>query len=539
MNVFLLHPDREWSTANSYYDWSSMTKDLGLNAIFKAAGMDSILRSSRAVYTEKEDPYLEQTMRRVMRTPLKSAEEVNYRQAIMKDCFRKQAFIANLYQISGEVLEKWEKLGRKSSTAGERDTKAKLITDLKVFQLLVEGMFRVQALFTENEDGLTAPGLVSLNERIQEELNEDRTAYLESLLKDLSFYVDVSGDAGRQNVYTLRFPRIRVDCGLKDGLKIGDLRLETFNTVVKPYSKPYGLGAKLRGTISSLAPGVISLYKDQAMQDDAAELEYQAVSYVYSYCSALTASYGSFFDQLHFQSAFYLGAVNIREQMQRFKIDYCFPQVDRQGILQYTDLKEMVMSMDRGGKVVGNSGGLDGKQLVIITGANQGGKSTFLRSIGIAQVCLQCGLIVSANSFRSGIHTSLFTHFTRREDSAMNSGRLDEELRRMDQIVSNLGEDSLVLLNESFATTTEKDGSAIAYGIVKALKEEGVRIFTVTHLLSFAQKMYEESKSDEKVCFLCAEHKDDGKRTYRMIPHAPEQTSFGLELFEEVLGKRS
>ena len=118
----------------------------------------------------------------------------------------------------------------------------------------------------------------------------------------------------------------------------------------------------------------------------------------------------------------------------------------------------------------------------------------------------------------------------------MNSGRLDEELKRMDKIIDHLGKDSLILLNESFATTTEKEGSAIAYDIIKALKEEGVRIFTVTHLLSFAQKLYDEVGPDDKETgFLGAERLSDGKRTFKMIPHAPEKSSFGLELFEEVL----
>ena len=114
------------------------------------------------------------------------------------------------------------------------------------------------------------------------------------------------------------------------------------------------------------------------------------------------------------------------------------------------------------------------KMLIIVTGANQGGKSTFLRSIGIAQVMMQCGLMVVAERYESGIFPSLFMHFTRREDSQMNSGRLDEELRRMDQIIRNLGPDSLILLNESFATTTEKDGSEICYDIIRALTEAGV-----------------------------------------------------------------
>ena len=130
-------------------------------------------------------------------------------------------------------------------------------------------------------------------------------------------------------------------------------------------------------------------------------------------------------------------------------------------------------------------------------------------------------------------------HFTRREDSAMNSGRLDEELSRMNGIVEHIGEGSLVLLNESFATTTEKEGALIAYDIIRALKEAGVRILTVTHLLSFAKRVYEETKDnpDAGVEFLSAERREDGTRTYHMIESEPELTSFGLDIYDRVVGK--
>ena len=75
------------------------------------------------------------------------------------------------------------------------------------------------------------------------------------------------------------------------------------------------------------------------------------------------------------------------------------------------------------------------KDLVIITGANQGGKSTFLRSIGLAQLMMQCGMFVAAESFGSNICTCLFTHYKREEDPTMRSGKLDEELGRMSSIV--------------------------------------------------------------------------------------------------------
>jgi len=151
---------------------------------------------------------------------------------------------------------------------------------------------------------------------------------------------------------------------------------------------------------------------------------------------------------------------------------------------------------------------------------------------------MQCGMYVPAMRYESGIFPSFFTHFTRREDSQMNSGRLDEELQRMNQIIESLGKDSLVLLNESFATTTEKEGSVIAYDITKALVEANVKVLTVTHLLSFAQKVYEEVQNDPEttVEFLSAERLPDGTRTFRMVQHEPELTSFGMDLYEEIIG---
>ncbi|MBO7531246.1 MAG: DNA mismatch repair protein MutS, partial [Lachnospiraceae bacterium] len=247
----------------------------------------------------------------------------------------------------------------------------------------------------------------------------------------------------------------------------------------------------------------------------------------------------TFFDRLRFQSAFYLAAVQLKAQMERVGGEWCYPEVCDRSDLKFEELRELVMSMEHHVTVVGNTMSLEKKDLVIITGANQGGKSTFLRSIGIAQVMMQCGLPVMAKSFSSGIFPNLFVHFTRREDSEMNSGRLDEELKRMSSIIDRIGDGSLVLLNESFATTTEKEGSVIAYDIIRALRESGVKILTVTHLLSFARRMHDETEGrlDSGVQFLSAERKEDGRRTFRMIPHAPELTSFGLDLYEELVGE--
>lgn len=537
MNLNLLYRDREWGSAAPYRDWLSITKDLELNSLFKAAETDNVVRTKRIADIAKGDPYLGQAVKRVMAVPLKTAEEIRYRQDILKDCFTKQGMVDELYRLSTRVLSEWDRLGRKNNAAGEVGTKGKLITDIKVFKLLVDGMRDVKKTVLSNRAGLESEGWQGLCERLENEFSDERQTNLYIFLDSMSFYSDIYENERKRNEYLVRIPKMRLECGLSNGLKVGDFRIDSLESKAIEYDRQFGMGNKIADRITSLAPGVISLRNDQALKEDAEKLEFAVVSYVYSFCTDLVADFGSFFDQLHFQMGFYLGAINIKSQMVRFNIDYCYPETDEENRLRYEELRELILSFSLNGRTVANTGRLDDKQLVIITGANQGGKSTFLRSLGVAQVMMQCGLIVAAKRYRSPIQTSIYTHFTRREDSAMNSGRLDEELRRMDRIVNGLTKGSLVLLNESFATTTEKDGSAIAYGIVKALKEAGVKVYTVTHLLSFAQQMYEETKDDSSVVFLSAEHLEDGQRTFRMIHHAPELTSFGLELYDRVLGE--
>ncbi len=185
-------------------------------------------------------------------------------------------------------------------------------------------------------------------------------------------------------------------------------------------------------------------------------------------------------------------------------------------------------------KIVGNTGTADGKHLVIITGANQGGKSTFLRSIGLAQLMMQCGMLVPAESFCANVCDGLFTHYKREEDTTMKSGKLDEELSRMSGIVDHLTPNALVLFNESFAATNEREGSEIARQIISALIEKRLKVFYVTHLYDFAHGFFDRKLED--AIFLRAERQLDGERTFRVSEGEPLQTSYGEDLYVKIFG---
>jgi DNA mismatch repair ATPase MutS len=115
----------------------------------------------------------------------------------------------------------------------------------------------------------------------------------------------------------------------------------------------------------------------------------------------------------------------------------------------------------------------------------------------------------------------------------MESGKLDEELKRMSEIIDRAAPNSIVLFNESFAATNEREGSEIARQITTALVGSGMKVFFVTHLYEFAFRLHEKMPD---TIFLNAERRSDGKRTFRIVAGEPSETSYGRDLYARVFG---
>ena len=226
--------------------------------------------------------------------------------------------------------------------------------------------------------------------------------------------------------------------------------------------------------------------------------------------------------------------MNLYDRLVRKGEPVCFPEPLPFGAprLLFKGLVDASLSLRMDERAVGNDVDADDKRLVVITGANQGGKTTFLRSVGAAQLMMQCGMFVPARSFRASVCETFFTHWRREEDSTMKSGKFDEELSRMSRIADSLSSRSLMLFNESFAATNEREGSEIARQIVTALMAKGVRALFVTHMYDFAGGMFERRL--ESALFLRAERREDGKKTYRLAEGEPLKTSFGEDLYQQI-----
>jgi len=546
----LLYADKDWKNVKRYEDDMTIVTDLNLATIFRVCAQDLLWNGDNVEKVMPSDPFIEKTMRQIMMVPLHTKEEVLYRQEVIRDFLDKPALARSIYEITSKLENEWNALGRKGKAQKEQDAAGAMITKIKVISMLLNTLGKVKEQLEAYEDKFYSQGLKNLLKTIRDELPEDKEIRIRKVLDDLSYYVVGDERGAKLTPGKICAPQIVFGCRIGDELRFDSYQLEELKSVDKKFHKPGGWLDKMDEYKGKMVQDSILLTKSQNLLDQGANLEHVMANYLCESLAGFVKEIGFFFDQLQLQSAFMVGIYNLKDHMRRYDMVLNFPSVGKKQCFKYTELRELVMCIEQHRVPIGNTSEINNKNMLVITGANQGGKSTFLRSLGLAQILLQAGMPVLAEEYEAPLYPGIFTHFTRREDSEMNSGRLDEELKRMSQIIDNLRQNemeapgtSLVLLNESFATTTEKEGSVIAYDILQAMTEMGVNVATVTHLLSFAKRLYEEKEQEKldkgieetNVVFMSAERLDNGDRTFKMIPCVPQLTSFGLDLYDKMI----
>jgi len=495
MKVWLMYPDRDWDPKQPLPPQAeALVQDLNLQVLWETMAQG--------------DRFLLETVQRGVLCGLETPADILYRQAILQDCLRYPEVVRALYELPIRAIATKQKrwLGIFSRYPG-----AILSGALDLLEMYVELLRELRRLAEGPGQRFTSAGFRRFFAMIGTELDDAYFAVVQEHLKQLRFRdgVMLAAQLGRGNEgtnYILCQPNQR-------GHWVR--RLLTGGSPVYSYTIPPrdDYGARALGEL-----------RDRGI-NEVANAVAQAAEHV-----------DRFFAVLRQELAFYIGALNLAERLQALGEPIAFPQPVSPAERRYHahELYDPGLALTMGRTVVGNDLMADDKDLILITGPNQGGKSTFLRALGLAQVLMQCGLFVPAASFTAPVCTGVFTHFKREEDPTMESGKLDEELARMSAIVDRLRPHALLLCNESFAATNAREGSEIGRQVITALLEAHIRVVFVTHQYELARTFAAQGRPD--VLFLRAERHEDGTRTFKLREAPPLSTAFGRDLYHRVFG---
>ncbi|MBR6578948.1 MAG: hypothetical protein IKK74_08390 [Clostridia bacterium] len=182
--------------------------------------------------------------------------------------------------------------------------------------------------------------------------------------------------------------------------------------------------------------------------------------------------------------------------------------------------------------IVGNNFEFDENgQIFILTGPNNGGKSVFLSSIGLAQVLAGLGMLVPAKRIEISPVDRLFVHFPKYSNSE-KMGRLEDECVRIKEIFKNLNAESLCLFDETFSSTDSEEGCQIAFEILRAVESLGARALFGTHFHNIVRHIEDEKAEGRCVGFdyLSAGISHNEKRTYKITRTKPSGKSHASDI---------
>ena len=209
-----------------------------------------------------------------------------------------------------------------------------------------------------------------------------------------------------------------------------------------------------------------------------------------------------------------------------FEGDECF--MDAKGLY---NLKLASFQTEEHENIVKNKLDFTKEHLVyILTGANRGGKTTITQAVGLLFVLAQGGIYVPCDEFVFAPVDNIYTHFPADEDKTMDLGRLGEECKRFKEIYENSTKQSLLLLNETFSTTSFEEGYYIAKDAVKAIIKRGVRTIYNTHMHKLAYDIEEiNADFDYKAASLVVKS-DGGNRSYKVEVAPPQGMSYAMDI---------
>ncbi len=536
----LLFPQQAEARVNSRQLADETVKDLGLDEIARRMSREGINY---------------QHVLEILSSPPTEEAVIRYRQDIFEDLYRSPAIATAFHQIIPKISE----IALFADT--RRDSRSPLqeaIWRLGELELYVECLDTLHEAFHHVDSEVRSQGLLLLRDHLEKTTRTDQFVSLrrelptlrEGLRRKRSVTIGINLDERLRPVDATLISINEQEYQEKSLLPrlFGRPDDDAFKTSTPLHSSPvpdeYAHDPRLKVPLAPLFQDLEQLLGSTVRP---------MVRVLNRYITTNTAVLKT----LQHEAAFYLGALTLLQTIEKAGLPVCKPAIrpidDRH--LEAADFYNIVLALrlvphdahgqappDISEDLVLNSAYFnDESRIQILTGPNQGGKTTFTQGIGLLQVLAQCGIFVPARSAALSPADWIVTHFPAEERGLLNTGRLGEEAERFARMFEEITSRSVILLNESLTSTSPGEGEYLAEDIVRALCVLGTRGIFATHLHGLAERiesLNREFQGKSRLGSLVAGIREDAGsasavRTYHIRSGPPEGKSFARDIAEQ------
>lgn len=312
---------------------------------------------------------------------------------------------------------------------------------------------------------------------------------------------------------------------------------------VRKYEAESDYSAKLAATFARFRQGAVKDYRSRLNKGsgmnhiEAAILDLVVKLYpeVFAQLAAYTERHADFLDEtvrvFDQEVQFYVAYLDYIAKLKATGLPFCYPQVltasKEIAVQSGFDLALAAKCVAAAQPVICNDFYLQGdERILVVSGPNQGGKTTFARMFGQLHYLASLGYPVPGSQARLFLCDQILTHFEQEEDIRNLHGKLQDDLLRVHAILQRATSKSIVIMNEIFNSTTLHDAVFLGREIV----EQIIRLDALGVCVTFIDELTTLAQTVSMVSTVFPEN--PAERTYRLIRKPADGLAYALALAE-------